>query len=60
MVDFKNFLTVNKVYIDKSNKKPTQGNVNTVLYKLLLKGYKPSQILLEAINNASDSDLKTF
>ncbi|AEF56801.1 hypothetical protein [Campylobacter phage vB_CcoM-IBB_35] len=60
MVDFKNFLTVNKVYIDKSNKKPTQGNVNSVLYKLLLKGYKPSQILLEAINNASDSDLKTF
>ncbi|EPY8037283.1 hypothetical protein ACXG0S_001863 [Campylobacter coli] len=60
MVDFKNFLTVNKVYIDKSNKKPTQRNVNSVLYKLLLKGYKPSQILLEAINNASDSDLKTF
>lgn len=60
MVDFKNFLTVNKVYIDKSNKKPTQRNVNTVLYKLLLKGYKPSQALLEAINNASDSDLKTF
>lgn len=60
MVDFKNFLTVNKVYIDKSIKKPTQTNVNTVLYKLLLKGYKPSQILLEAINNASDSDLKTF
>lgn len=60
MIDFKNFLTVNKVYIDKSNEKPTQRNVNSVLYKLLLKGYKPSQILLEAINNASDSDLKTF
>ncbi|HEH4511403.1 TPA: hypothetical protein SG275_001355 [Campylobacter coli] len=60
MVDFKNFLTVNKVYIDKSNKKPTQRNVNSVLYKLLLKGYKPSQTLLEAINNASDSDLKSF
>lgn len=60
MVDFKNFLTVNKVYIDKSNKKPTQRNVNTVLYKLLLKGYKPSQALLEAINNAADSDLKIF
>lgn len=60
MVDFKNFLTTNKVYIDKSNEKPTQGKINSVLYKLLLKGYKPSQALLEAINNASDSDLKTF
>ncbi|CCH63466.1 hypothetical protein [Campylobacter phage CP21] len=60
MVDFKNFLTVNKVYIDKSDIKPSQRNVNSVLYKLLLKGYKPSQTLLEAINNASDSDLKSF
>lgn len=60
MVDFKNFLYMDKVFIEYSNMKPAKKNVNAVLYKLFLKGYKPSLLLLEFINNASDSDLKTF
>lgn len=60
MVDFKNFLYMDRVFIEWSGVKPSQKNVNAVLYKLFLKGYKPSPLLLDFINNASDSDLKTF